>query len=166
MASKSAHKTPEEKAAARKRSNANLTHPPFTERSAEEQREIRRKGQAAQQAARRRKKALRDICAELLAMQCPDGAARLGMLEDAAKDAARDRGEPLDVYEAGLLAQVARMLDGDTRAAEFVRDSAGDKPTDKTQVDAAVLTSADVELLRRLGDLGDKPGANMDKSHK
>lgn len=164
MASKS-RKTPEEKAASRKRSNANLTYPSITERPEEEAKEIRRKGQAAQTAARKRKKALREICAELLAMQCPEGAAKLGTLEEVARGAARERGEPLDVYEAGLLAQVARMLDGDTRAAEFVRDSAGDKPTDKAEVDAAILTSADVELLRRLGDLGDKCADTMDKSH-
>ncbi len=71
----------------------------------------------------------------------------------AARGAAEERGEPLDVYEAGMLAQVARMLEGDTRAAEFVRDSAGDKPTDKMQAEATVLTAGDVALLRRLGAL-------------
>lgn len=152
MASKS-RKTPEEKAASRARSNANLAYKPINTRPPEEQREIRRKGQAAQQAAKRRKKALREICAELLAMECPEGAAKLGTLTEAAKGAAKERGEPLDVYEAGLLAQVARMLEGDTRAAEFVRDSAGDKPTDKMQAEATVLTAGDVALLRRLGAL-------------
>jgi hypothetical protein len=152
MASKS-RKTPEEKAAARKKSNANLIPMPFDEMDPERAKNIRRKGQAAQQEAKRRKKALREICAELLAMKCPEGAARLGTLEEAARGAAEERGEPLDVYEAGMLAQVARMLEGDTRAAEFVRDSAGDKPTDKMQAEATVLTAGDVALLRRLGAL-------------
>ena len=152
MASKS-RKTPEEKAEARKRSNANLTYPNISERSPEEQLAIRRKAREAQRQSQKRKKALKEICAELLAMKCPEGAAKLGALEGAASDAARERGEPLDVYEAGMLAQVARMLEGDTRAAEFVRDSAGDKPTDKMQAEATVLTAGDVALLRRLGAL-------------
>lgn len=146
-------KTTEERAAARKRSNANLTYPSITQRPPEEQRAIRQKGQKAMMQAQKRKKALREICAELLAMKCPEGAAKLGALEEAASGAARERGEPLDVYEAGMLAQVARMLEGDTRAAEFVRDSAGDKPTDKMQAEATVLTAGDVALLRRLGAL-------------
>lgn len=91
-------------------------------------------------------------------MVCPDGAADFGMLQLAALEAAKERGQPLDVYEAALLAQLARALQGDTRAAEFVRDSAGDKPTDKVQADATVTSAADLALLRKLDELGKLDG--------
>lgn len=141
-----AKSTPEGRA----RSNANLRPIALTERTPEEQKAIRRKGQAAQQASLRRKKALRDICTELLGMTCPKGAANLGELTNAAKEAAEGRGQPLDVYEAALLAQLARALQGDTRAAEFVRDSAGDKPGEVVQSAGEPITAADLELLRKV----------------
>lgn len=151
-----AKSTPEGRA----KSNANLKPIPLSDRPPEEQKAIRRKGQAAQQASRRRKKALRDICTELLGMTCPKGAANLGELTEAATEAAKDRGQPLDVYEAALLAQLARALQGDTRAAEFVRDSAGDKPGDVVQSGGEPITAADLELLRKVSarlEAGDGP---------
>lgn len=148
------YSTPEAKAA----SLANLRPKNIHDRPPEEAKAICRKGREGQAKAQRRKKALRDICGELLAMECPTGAANLDALTDAAIGMAKERGEPLDVYEAGVLAQIARMLAGDTRAAEFVRDSAGDKPGDNIQVGGDVMTPGDVALLHNVAARLDKQG--------
>lgn len=113
------------------------------------QRAIVSAGGKASSAAQRKKKAIRAICNDLLGMELPEGAAELGALQQMAQDLAQQRGQSLDVYEALTLAQLAQALRGDTKAATFVRDSAGDKPTD--QVAASVgVTAGDLALLRKL----------------
>ena len=55
-----------------------------------------------------------------------------------------------------------QALQGSTAAYLAVRDSAGDKPTDKLQADVAQVTAGDLELLRKLdasGDLDSLAGA-------
>lgn len=143
------HVSPERKAASRAKSNANLRPIPINERSPEERKEICRKGRRGQQEAQKKRKAIREICDEVLAMTCPQGTANFGALQQAALDAAKQRGEEWSVYEAGVIAQVAKMIEGDTRAAEFVRDSAGDRPGQEVQV-SGELTGADLALLQKV----------------
>ncbi len=45
-----------------------------------------------------------------------------------------DRVEKVSVAGAIVLAQVARAIDGDTVAAGWIRDTAGEKPSDKVEV--------------------------------
>ena len=99
---------------------------------------------------RRKKQGLRpmrEIAGELLSLPCPEGAAALPGLEEAARQEALARGKPLDVYEAALLAQAAKALQGDTRAAQFLREAAGDKAPGE---EAQPLTAADLALLRKV----------------
>ena len=51
-----------------------------------------------------------------------------------------------------LVASMAQeaIIEGNVKAAEFIRDSAGDKPTDKREVNAAVMTAQDLELLKNI----------------
>ena len=72
------------------------------------------------------KKTMRDILSAFLRMPAPESA-----LEERALLLAQARGAPLDLYEAVVLTQIAKAMKGDTSAAAFVRDSAGDKPTEK-----------------------------------
>ena len=74
----------------------------------------------------RRKGEARDILSAFLRMPAPESA-----LEERALLLAQARGAPLDLYEAVVLTQIAKAMKGDTSAAAFVRDSAGDKPTEK-----------------------------------
>jgi hypothetical protein len=97
-----------------------------------------------------RKKALRDILDTLLAL--PAGADVLGedSITAAAKEAAKEEG--LTAYDAVSLAQIAKAAKGDTEAARWVRDSAGDKPTEKQQIVADVVTPADAEIAKRVAE--------------
>ena len=89
---------------------------------------------------------MREIAAELLSLPCPEGAAALSGLEETARRAAEARGRPLEVYEAALLAQAAKALQGDTRAAQFLRDASGEKDA----AEQAPLTAADLALLKKV----------------
>lgn len=96
------------------------------------------------------KKTMRDILSAFLRMPAPESA-----LEERALLLAQARGAPLDLYEAVVLTQIAKAMKGDTSAAAFVRDSAGDKPTEKAAaVPETALSENDLALLRKLDAAG------------
>ena len=74
--------------------------------------------------ARREKKAMKDTLATLLAMPLKDGVSHD---IDEIKSIASLNGKNITVQEAIMLAQVKKAVKGDTRAAEFIRDSSGNK---------------------------------------
>jgi len=78
---------------------------PFTERSEEEVKELNRKGGINSGIARRRKRTLRE---ELLLL-----------LEEA------------DTQKNISVAMIQKAMNGDTKAFEIIRDTVGEKPTDK-----------------------------------
>ena len=51
------------------------------------------------------------------------------------KNFAALKGKNITVQDAMMIAQIQKALKGDTTAATFVRDTAGEKPTDKLTLD-------------------------------
>ena len=108
--------------------------------------EVRRKGQLAQAEKRHRKKALNDILDAILAMKCDTSA----LTDDYITETA-EKGESITLYEAIALSQIKRAIDGDTKAATFVRDSAGDKPLDRSEVtNMETITDADRRMMENI----------------
>ena len=134
--------------------NSNLK--PSTSYSPEEWAEIARKGQAAQAEGRRRKRALREVLDTLLGMQYTGSALDGNELAEAAQEAAKAQGTTLDQYDAVAIAQIIKAQDGDTAAAAWVRDSAGDKPGEAVTVQQ--LSAEDVELARKVAARLDASG--------
>ena len=118
--------------------------------------EIARKGQAAQAEGRRRKRALREVLDVLLPMEYTGNALDDNELATAAQEAAKARGTALDQYDAVAIAQIIKAQDGDTAAAAWVRDSAGDKPGEAVTVQQ--LSAEDVELARKVAARLDASG--------
>ena len=119
--------------------------------------EVRRKGQLAQAEKRHRKKALNDILDTILAMKCDTSALTDDYIIETAQKLAAEKGEDITLYEAIALAQIKQAINGDTKAATFVRDSAGDKPIDRSEVmNMETITDADRKLMenisKRLGN--------------
>ena len=127
----------------REKSNRNLM--PVRELNAsktpEERRESARKAGIASGKAKREKKSIRELCAELLVQDAPDEFIAQAFPEGAPEDKS---------WYALIVAQQARQAAaGNTKAAVFIRDSAGDMPTTKLQTDIG-MTEADRELLRKI----------------
>lgn len=118
--------------------------------------EIARKGQAAQAEGRRRKRALREVLDVLLSMEYTGNALDGSELAAAAQEVAKKQGESLDQYDAVAIAQIIKAQDGDTAAAAWVRDSAGDKPGETLAVQQ--LSAEDVELARKVAARLDASG--------
>lgn len=102
---------------------------PMNQRTKEEQKKIAKKGGINSGKSRRKKKAMKEIILSLGKEDAPPQVIakliQLGMLE---------QGEVCSMDEALILAQYGKALSGNTRAAQFVRDTAGQKPKDEIEI--------------------------------
>lgn len=92
--------------------------------SSDEARKNGAKGGIASGKARREKKAMKDTLETLLAMPLKEGQAA-GLEE--IQSLASVKGKNISVQEAIMLAQIQKAMKGDTRAAEYIRDTSGNK---------------------------------------
>ena len=91
----------------------------------------------------------RTICRALLARTLPADAADFGVLQAVADGLEKEQGSQPDLYQLMMLVQLQKAMNGDTRAATFLRDCARDKP-EADGPGAAGLTEGDRALLRKL----------------
>ncbi len=96
-------------------------------RTKSEARSRGKKGGIASGKARREKKLFRETLESILMMPMKNGE---GMGVEDIQNFASIKGQNISVQEAILIAQVQKAMKGDTRAAEYVRDSIGQKPTE------------------------------------
>ena len=104
-------------------------------RSEDEARKRGRAGGIASGKARREKKMMRETLDMLLTMPMKNG--KFADVENIRSFAAL-KGKNISVQEAILIAQVQKAMKGDTRAAEYVRDTMGQKPTDSVDMNMNV----------------------------
>ena len=107
----------------------------FSKMTPEERAEYGRQGGIKSGEVKRRKKAMKETIEVLLSMPMKNG--RTADIE-AIKNFAAIKGKNIDVQTAILIAQIQRALKGDKGAAEFIRDTSGQKPTDKMDITGAV----------------------------
>ena len=62
-------------------------------------------------------------------------------------------GDDKAAYAVMLCRQLLQGMDGDTRAAQFVRDTMGDAPVTKTESVNEIITSDDVSLIESVRDV-------------
>ena len=105
--------------------NEQNLRPPFTPKEA---REYGRKGAEASAKVRRRKRDMRETFRDLLDMPLKEGD-----LEEVTALAGANR-KNVTVGEAIALIMANKAIKGDVRAAEFVRDTSGQRPASTVQV--------------------------------
>lgn len=93
----------------------------------EQRRANGRKGGIASGEAKRKKKAMRETLDVLLAMPMKSG--KFADIESI-KNFASLKGRNINVQEAMIISMLQRAMKGDVRAAEWIRDTAGQKPVD------------------------------------
>lgn len=107
----------------------------FLNMTPEQRRENGRKGGIASGEAKRRKKAMRERLEILLELPMKNG--RETDIETI-KNWAALKGKNITVQDAMMIAQIQKALKGDTTAAAFVRDTAGQNPTTRIEAEIAV----------------------------
>lgn len=96
-----------------------------------------RKGGRASGRARRAKRDMRETFRELLDMPMrPGGMTGFGSMEGA-------EGKNMTVGEAIAMTMLRAAVEGDVRAAEFVRDTSGQRPSQAVEVQAPTRDAAD-----------------------
>lgn len=104
----------------------------FANMTPEQRRENGRKGGIASGEAKRKKKAMRERLEILLELPMRSGK---GADLEAIKNFAALKGKNITVQDAMMIAQIQKALKGDTNAAAFVRDTAGENPSVKVEAD-------------------------------
>ena len=127
---------------------------PFTsDQSQEEAKKNGSKGGIASGKKRREKKAMKDTLETLLSM--PLKSESIDDLEEIQSLAAL-KGANITVQEAIMLAQIKKAVKGDTRAAEYIRDTSGNKAKESLELSGAVKTNPleglTTEELRKMLD--------------
>ena len=120
--------------------------------TSEELRERARKGGVASGKARREKKAMRETLELLLTMALKDGA--VANIEKIISIASLN-GKNITVQDAIMLKQIQKAMKGDTRAAEYIRDTSGNKPKEGVELSGTVnnpFAGLTTEELKRLID--------------
>ena len=104
----------------------------FSDMTPEQRRENGRKGGIASGEAKRKKKAMRERLEIILSMPLKSG--KSADIE-AIKNFAALKGKNITVQDAMMIAQIQKALKGDTNAAAFVRDTAGENPSTRIEAD-------------------------------
>lgn len=99
----------------------------LTVKSSKEARENGRKGGIASGKAKREKKAMRETLETLLSMPMKGG--KSADIE-AIKNFAELKGKNITVQDAMVIAMLQKAMKGNVTAAEWIRDTAGQKPVD------------------------------------
>lgn len=99
----------------------------FLNMTPEQRRENGRKGGIASGEAKRKKKAMKETLDVLLSMPMKNGRS---IDIEAVKNFAAIKGKNINVQEAMIISMLQRAMKGDVKAAEWIRDTAGQKPTD------------------------------------
>lgn len=102
----------------------------FSKLTPEELSELGRKGGKASGVAKRKKKEMRETLEVLLDLNLKNG--RHVDVENV-KSLAQLKGKNISVQEAIAIAMLQNAMRGDVRSAEWVRDTSGQKPTDKIE---------------------------------
>ena len=97
----------------------------------EQRRECGRKGGIASGESKRKKKAIRETLDVLLAM--PVKAGKYADIESI-KNFASLKGKNINVQEAMVISMLQRAMKGDVKAAEWIRDTAGQRPVDNVNM--------------------------------
>lgn len=118
-------------------------HPPQC--SHEQMVENAKKGAAAAAASKRRKKEMKKRINEIFEMSIKGGTP-----EDFNSIIEADHAD-LCALDKIVLAQFKKAFDGDTKAAEFLRDTAGQKPVEKQEVKSTIRSAGKLgEVLKAL----------------
>ena len=119
-------------------------------RTKSEARERGKKGGIASGEKRREKKAMKETLETLLQMPLKsDKAVDL----DEIKDIAALKGKNITVQEAIMLAQIQKAMKGDTKAAEYVRDTSGNKLKEGVELSGGInnpFAGLSTDELRKL----------------
>ena len=115
---------------------------PFNELTEEEHREIAKKGGKKSGEVRKQRKNAKELLERLLSTNMTDD-----MIADVLGGSKDLLGDDKTAYNVMLTKMLQVACAGDTKAFVALRDTVGDKPADKQEITADIMTDADRKLI-------------------
>ena len=123
---------------------------PFDKMDPEKHREIARKGQAAMRELHGEKKTARQSLESILTLKATEEIMTAADIDPKVSEKLRRDNPNATIYDLIQAVAVGKALDGSIRAAEYVRDTHGDKPVDRHEISADIMTDQDRNLLETI----------------
>ena len=125
---------------------------PFNEMSPEKRQEICRKGGKAVQELHGEKKTAKQALQNVLSLKVTPEIIAGADIDEAIADRLKRDNPNATIYDLIQAVAVGRALEGNIKAAEYVRDTHGDRPIERVEVTDNVTTDQDRELMRTIAD--------------
>lgn len=119
---------------------------PINERSEEERKAILEKSHNTRKLNAEKRRTIKEIAEKILKL---NGSGLTSCLDN---EELKKQAESLNLslYDVTYLKMIDETLKGNVKAFEHVRDSAGDKPTTKTETDVNIITQTDNRLIEKI----------------
>lgn len=130
---------------------------PFSEMSPEKRAEIARKGAEAVNKLHGEKKTARESLEAFLTLKITDEIVAGADLDPSIAERLKRSNPDATLYDLIQAVAVGRALDGNIKAAEYIRDTHGDKPVDRVDISGEIMTEADRAMIARIGARLDDP---------
>lgn len=122
---------------------------PMDKHPIEKQKEWTTKGALKTNEIKKRKKDIKAICNDLLGISALDIAQ--GIIDTDILDKLKNNDIDVTLYDLVVLKQIEKAIsEKNVNSAIFLRDSSGDKPTDKIENNVNVITESDQMLLESI----------------
>lgn len=116
----------------------------------ERAKEIRRKGWEAMQQIRGEKKNAKQCLDQFLPLYASNTASDENIPDDVKRLLEKNKDIKVTQYDLIMLSMINQARNGNVKAAEYIRDTYGDKPTQEIHNVNEVITEADKKLIEKL----------------
>ena len=123
---------------------------PFNEWEKEELHAVAVQGGKAVQELHGEKRTAREALVNILTLKVTDEIIDAADIDESVAARLKRDNPNATIYDLIQAVAVGKALDGSIRAAEYVRDTHGDKPIDRVEVTDNVTTEADRDLMRTI----------------
>lgn len=123
----------------------------------ERRREISRKGAEAVNKLHGKKKTAREALEAILTLKVNDQIIEGADIDTALAERLKRDNPDATIYDLIQIVAAGRALGGNIKAAEYIRDTFGDKPTDKIDISGEIMSEADRAMIARIGARLDDP---------
>lgn len=130
----------------------NIKPIPLTQRTPEEAREIRSKGGKAAQRIQGEKKTAKESLQRMLSILATPEILEAADIGTALAERLKRENPDMTIYDVMNATAIGRAIGGSIPAAQYVRDTAGDKPKEQIEMSGDIITEQDRSLIKQISD--------------
>ena len=125
---------------------------PFNQWDKEEHRKVCQKGNKALQELHGEKKTAKQSIERVLTLKVTDEILEQAEIDPKIAERLKRDNPNATLYDLIQAVAVGKALDGNVKAMEYVRDTHGDKPIERVEIEENITTEQDRELMRQIAE--------------